>query len=334
MLANHERILPNNVVPVDLISDVISCLSIIKIFDIERIMQFTGKGRTYVNSAVKTAVLLGILEIGTLNVVELDKNCTKIMNSTPSIEKGKECIRFYIQNFKPFINFLSYCSNGHTTVESARKVYSSYNFKGKDAEFLMNLFIKWGTSVDIFVLNSNNEIMLNKEIDKSINVYDSNKEQLDNVLAIKQRIIKILGRITFDYLTSNEETEIIESYLKSASDPRSSISCVGRAFEDFLRRISIENGVDVSKCNGITQLINTMYSYRDATGTVYSVIHSKQQSIGSAIGSIRNMAGHGMEAKSLERWEISKEACLPLIELTLLTIKSVHLLLVQKKYEF
>lgn len=109
-----------------------------------------------------------------------------------------------------------------------------------------------------------------------------------------------------------------------AIDARGAIECAGRAFEDFLRRTASTVGVDVSGKNGIGQVINALYNNRNASGIIENKIHNKQSTIGSAIGDIRNMAGHSMEARTLERWDLTNNSAKLYIELVLATIQSIY----------
>lgn len=76
--------------------------------------------------------------------------------------------------------------------------------------------------------------------------------------------------------------------------------------------------------NGIGQVINALYNHKDNLGASDNKIHNKQSSIGAAIGDIRNMAGHSLEARTMERWDLTSHSAKMYIELTLSTIKSVN----------
>ena len=83
-------------------------------------------------------------------------------------------------------------------------------------------------------------------------------------------------------------------------------------------------GLNVSGKNGIGQVINALYNYRNSLGLLDNKLHSKQASIGAAIGDIRNMAGHSLEARTMERWDLTSHSAKMYIEFTLSTIKSIH----------
>lgn len=144
----------------------------------------------------------------------------------------------------------------------------------------------------------------------------------------------MLSTDIFSTLTSAEVEELVAAYKKCPADARGSIECAGRAFEDFLRRIAPTVGIDVSRKNGIAEVINALFNNRDASNVNYNKIHNKQQNIGLANADIRNMAGHSREARTMERWNLTTHSAKMYVELVLLTLRSIHSYTQSSTYTF
>lgn len=320
--------LPSHNVPLSLIADVLCYINNNSSSKIDELHRFTNKSQAYIRSCLAICKLLCIIDEG--------GNVNSFANSlgrTPNDELKINVMRKFIQEYEPFITFIQYHLNGTTLEESARKVYVSYRFEGKDHNFLKDLFISWGTTTGIFA-NAENGITLEETIRTQLSEINTLNINLDDDMAIRIYISDILSADIFSTLTSAEVEELVDAYKKCTTDARGAIECAGRAFEDFLRRTAPTVGVDVSGKNGIGQVINALYNNRNASGNNENKIHNKQQSIGAAIGAIRNMAGHSMEARTLERWDLTTYGANIYIELVLSTIRSIHSYIQDSTYIF
>ncbi len=310
--------LPSHNVPLPLIADVLCYINSNSSSNIEELKRFTSKSDPYVRSALAICKLL--------SVIDEDGNVNLFANSlgrTPNDELRLNVMRKFIQEFEPFITFIQYHLNGTTLAESARKVYVSYRLEGKDSNFLKDLFISWGTATGIFTIAANG-ITLEETIRMQLSAINTLHLNLADDMAIRIYISDTLSADIFSTLTSAEVEELVDSYKKCSTDARGAIECAGRAFEDFLRRIAPEVGIDVSRKNGIAEVINTLYNNRNSSNINDNKIHTKQQNIGAAIADIRNMAGHSMEARTMERWDLTTHSAKMYIELVLSTIRSIH----------
>lgn len=310
--------LPSHNVPLSLIVDVLCYINSNSSSNIEELKRFTSKSDAYIRSSLAVCKLLSI--------IDENGNVNPFINSlgrTPNDELKLNVIRKFIQEYEPFITFIQYHLNGTTLEESARKVYVSYRFEGKDHNFLKDLFMSWGTATGIFA-NAGNGIILEETIRTQLLEINTLNINLDDDMAIRIYIGNILSVDIYSTLTTAEVDELVDAYKKCTTDARGAIECAGRAFEDFLRRIAPTVGVDVTGKNGIGQVINALFNNRNALGINENKIHNKQQSIGAAIGDIRNMAGHSREARTMERWDLSNYSAKMYIELVLSTIRSIH----------
>ncbi len=310
--------LPSHNVPLLLVVDVAIFINHSGLIELDKLKSFTGKSEAYIRSSIAICRMLNIFD---------DSNLVNpIINSlgkTPNKESKMEVIRKFVQEYEPFLTFIQYSLNDAGLDESARKVYISYSLIGKDYRFLKDLFLSWGVAVGIFTL-SDNKLELGNIIKSQVTKINKLDFRLDDDMAIRIHIGNVLGADIFSTLSPAEIEELVDSYKKSETDARGSIECAGRAFEDFLRRSANSVNVNVEKQNGIGQIINALYNNKSSTGLLDKKIHSKHTSIGAAIGDIRNMAGHSMEARTMERWTLSSNCGKFYIEMVLSTIKSIY----------
>lgn len=320
--------LPSHNVSINLVMDVVTrCVH--GETTVNELTIYTGKSVSYVKSAICAAVLLGMIELVNETTYKISKDCAGILNTTPSEDLKTSLFRSRLEKWEPFVLFLRYLSNGDTSDVATRKLCSLYSFN-KTSNQIEQLLKVWAKGAG-FLDTSGNIVNINPSYNELDVIYELNKESF-NETNVSLFLINVLGEHTFSWLYHDEIAELKKALLIFKDHPRDAIQCAGRAFEDVLRRISIESGIDPSKLNGITQVANNLYSHSDPTGKPW--IHSKLKSIASAIGDIRNMAGHSKEAKSMERWELSATSAIGHILITLSTIKSIFIYINEQRYEF
>lgn len=323
-----EKKLPSHNVPLSLVADVLCYVNETSSLKLEDLRAFTDKSEAYIRSCLAICRLLNVLD----DAGQVDPFIAS-MGKTPNEELKINVMRKFIQEYEPFITFIQYHLNDSTLEEAARKVYVSYALEGKDYKFLKELFVSWGTATRIFALGENC-VILEEAIGTQLATVNQLNLSLDDDIAIRIYVGNVLGADIFSTLSSAEIEELVDSYKKCGTDARGAIECAGRAFEDFLRRSANVVGVDVSGKNGIGQIVNALYNNKNAAGILDNKIHSKQTSIGSAIGDIRNMAGHSMEARTLERWTLTPHSAQFYIELVLSTMRSMHLYIQSASHNF
>lgn len=310
--------LPSHNVPLLLIADVLCYVNKNLSMSIDELRRFTNKSEAYIRSCLTICKLLNIINQNG----EVDQFVDNL-GMTPNNEIKLEVMRKFVQEYEPFVLFIQYQLNGSSMDESARKVYVLYEFEGKNYQFLKDLFIAWGTATSIFTYNANN-IVLEETIRTQLVGICTLNINLDDDMAIRIYLSDVLSADVFSSLSTAEVEELVDSYKKHQNDARGAIECAGRAFEDFLRRMANVVNVDVSSKNGIGQVINALYNYRNSLGVMENKIHNKQSTLGSAIGDIRNMAGHSMESRTLERWDLTSNSAKTYIELVLATMRSIY----------
>src|SRR5690554_2416244 len=268
-----EYKLPTHNIPISLVADIIIFLNIHPTSSLTEISQFVDKSTSYVRSGIKIAILLGMLK-KTDDKYEINKDCTTFLGRTPTEKRKVNLVRKYIQQWEPFLTFINLVLNNNSLEQASRKVYYMFKFENKDPNFLKKLFIYWGKSTNIFIvedgiLNLDKEIT--KEPEKDIDI----KLGLNEDMSVRIKIISILGEQVFNFLKHDEIEELVSAYQKINIDPRNSVECSGRAFEDFLRSIALKVNIDVKRSNGINQIVNKLYNNKDSSGNHCNTIHSK-----------------------------------------------------------
>lgn len=320
--------LPSHNVPISLIADVLNYMVVNPLYNIADLRNFTSKSEPYVRSSITICKLLEIINEDGI----IDSFVNKL-GITPNDEVKYKVIRKYIQEYEPFITFIQYNLNGNTLDEAARKVYVMYGFQGKDHLFLKGLFLTWGESTGIFT-NIQNQIVLTEKINKRILDISEVNVNLDEDMAIRMYISDSLGVDVYSTMSSVEIDELVDAMKRCSKDARGAIECAGRAFEDFLRRRASFVNIDVTRKSGIGQVINALYNNKDSSGNMDNKIHSKQYAIGGAIGDIRNMAGHSLESRTMERWDLTNQTAENYVKLVLRTIRSIYIYTDNSRYSF
>ena len=180
--------LPSNNVPLMVVADVACFLANNNnIIDIEVLKKFTNKSEPYIRSSISICKLLNIIdEDGRIDpfVSQLGK--------TPNEELRLNMLRKFVQEYEPFVTFVQYHLNDASIDEAARKVYVLYGFEGKDAAFLRELFMTWGTCVGI-LMKEGFGFTVAKAIESQLTTMNPILFSLDEDMAIIIYIYNILG---------------------------------------------------------------------------------------------------------------------------------------------
>jgi hypothetical protein len=107
----------------------------------------------------------------------------------------------------------------------------------------------------------------------------------------------------------------VKSLREHQEDPRGSIEDMGKAFEDFVRRLGTEKGIDMSKCNGIGQCAQVLKAN--------NLIVQKHLEICQHVNAFRLAAAHSKEKDTLESWYINPDAAIEAILTALTAIRSI-----------
>lgn len=228
--------------------------------------------------------------------------------------------RKYLQRFEPFIVFLALVIRGDTTTDSARKLKIIYGI-GLNERDIRFALLNWGQYSQIFNYDfSSDQIVVNIDMEDLEMLYLTELlESLNSEVKTKIYLAEKLTKAVYGYLQSDEIEHLTKALMNHERDPRNSIDDACRALEDFLRRISFDNGHNVSTFHGITNIADRIGSKN------IGLIHEKQKKILIGIAAIRNLSSHSKDEILLESWEISPEFAIETILILISMIRSVYL---------
>jgi hypothetical protein len=298
---------------------------------IKNLTDYTGKSKAYVKGALTAAISIGlIIETSTERYVAI-KECASVLTNIPPEDLKIEIFRSWLQRFEPFTIFMQYVSSGDSTSIAAKKM-SSFYILNRSVDSIEKLLVAWGKGTGI--LDNSGKLCISKFQTFSFAKVDELRTDSERDIAIRVYLTESLTTEVYAWLEHDEIEELVSGLKKYSTDPRGTIECACRAFEDILRRIACIHELDVSKQNGISQVANYLYSHKDVDGNSQRSILAKQHNICQAIGDIRNMAGHSKEAKTMERWDISILGASGLIPIVVALIKSLYLYSIRGIYTF
>lgn len=96
--------------------------------DIDSLIQYTGKTKPYVTSAIDAGCMLNMLELQPNGTWKTVKDCTEILKHPSSQELKLAIFTRWLQMWNPFTLFLKYLQIGNDTNVAARKLCSFYSF--------------------------------------------------------------------------------------------------------------------------------------------------------------------------------------------------------------
>ena len=102
------------------------------------------------------------------------------------------------------------------------------------------------------------------------------------------------------------------------NNPSNSIDDAAGSFESYLRRIGSQNGIDLSKANGIDEIGQVLGSKEN------NLILLEHKKMCSFISTFRNPAIHKVHKEILDHWQIEKDSAIEIILLILTCTRSIH----------
>ncbi len=304
--------------------------------DVETLMKYSGKSKSYVRSAIDAALLLGMIKKDEEGSYKTISECAELSINMLSEDSKLSIFKKWLTSWDPFITFVRHIGMGDSSEVSARRLTSFYTFN-KEPKAISELLLLWAKTCDL-IDSSGNLNVERYNIESGFSIEETSVVLTDDV-SIRLYLNTFFGDQIFNWLTHSEIEELINAFVVYKGNPRNAIESSGRSFEDILRRLSLENPLvnltKLSRKSGISELANNiLYSYKDDSGANHSFIHTKQRDISQAIGSVRNMASHSMESKSMERWDLTPDGALSKILMTMVTVRSLFLYLKEGKFMF
>lgn len=291
-------------------------------FTLEDAMNYASISDVYARRALESADQLGlILEKDGKFFHSLEANDV----ARASVDQRPVIFRKFLQRYEPFILFIMLVGRGNQPNVSARKIQVIYKVSSKP-DVIRSSLINWGEYAGVLA-SEKGKITLRVETEKlSAEYLHELLEALEHDIKARVYIAGKLGGETFGYLTHDEIEFFVKAIRKHESEPRNAIEDAGKAFEDFLRRVAIDKGVEAADCKGIGQLVSKLKGE--------NIIHQKQLEMCEYVNSLRLAAAHSKEAGTMITWKINADAAIEVILTSLTAVRSIFLYVFKKVTEF
>ncbi len=267
------------------------------------------------------AACLAVLQ--ELRLVEIDEEGYKAVAAVGSdfrnLPKADRYTIFsrYAMKYKPFVEFIALVHKGYSPSEAATKTNVVYELGTKD-RFVEKTMLELGVYAHL-IRKVNGGYGLTVVVDELPADYidrlrEATRGEAQATLFIRER----LGEKAFQYVGDEQVADFVHALLEFRKEPKDAIVAVGRASEDFLRKVAAERGkLDYGGCNGAVDLAKRM---REEVPPLLLQGHFARASF---VGGVRNPGGgHGLDKTTLERWSVSPEAALETILVGLSLVQS------------
>lgn len=252
-----------------------------------------------------------------------------------SSDEQRKIFRKMLQSYNPFLDFVFFLNKGDKAYQAVRKIIEIYNINRKPEDILWT-FKNWGIFAGIFKDKGEFEFSDNIAPLKPKKINELS-DLLDNEIKIMIWVKKVLGEAE-SYLSNDEYEDIIKAISIMEKDPRNSIKLIGEVLEDILRRIAVENGIDVGKKNGISEIATELRKHKILASKHIGVLRGIQvfldRDIFDGLSAFRNMAHHSLDKYEMKKWELSEELALSYLIQVILCIKSMYFYVTKKQLKF
>jgi hypothetical protein len=274
---------------------------------------YAGISEEYARRALEATVQLGIMSEDSGKYFtrgEVDDVSRATKDQHPII------FRRFVQRYEPFILFLMLVGKGNTIDSAARKISVIYDVDSPPT-MIEKTLTEWGKYADLIEVGTKGGISLKIETEKlSAEYIKELLEAMEHDVKARIYIASKLGEDVFGYLKHDEIEFLVSAIRKHQEDPRNALDDAGRAFEDYLRRLGTDRGVNMSGCKGIGELSDYLKGS--------DLIDQKHLEICKAINSVRLAAAHSKDRKTITPWKINPDAAIEAILITLTAMRSIH----------
>lgn len=240
----------------------------------------------------------------------------------PLMVKAKEedkriIFRVHLNQFPPFRLFLERLLTGILPQEATRQACAVYNTFASDYSVAWRAFESWGTYAGVLTRAQTGRYVPTIE-----NELHSLRQTLDTLSAqeqeIREYILNHLGSDAYHFIEGQVRDNLITAMTSFVNEnPVDSIILQSaNTFEDFLRKVGETRGINLNNAHGIIQLGNSLRSA--------GAISVKHLGIIQMIGQIRNASDHGGDPnEGNRRWNISRTSALLMLDVMLMSIRSI-----------
>jgi hypothetical protein len=262
--------------------------------------------------ALEAARLLGLLAEGGSGSFRLN-GLTAVLLGTGTRDQKRQIFRTHLEQFKPFEFVAARLLQGFDLHEACRQAKVRFELEPRPA-VIRDVFERWGRFAGTFV-GDPLVVEQSEGIDSPLaSVIDKIGE---DTAAAAEFISDELGPSLYIGLPEAIRNNLVRGAKKLAAkeEPRSVVQPLGIAFEDFLREVAEEVGVDVSGRNGIIQVGQELQAQGALAAKHLGFVH--------LIGHMRSAAEHGIDQKEQENWQITAKAVEVLLSAVLSAMRSI-----------
>jgi hypothetical protein len=284
------------------------CLAGEKGLSLEDVSRYIGKTKNYARRCVNMAMEFGMIKrVNNKYITEAEsEDILKVKKKNWPV-----LFRKFLQRYKPFILFISLIDRGDSVEEASRKVKTVLNITS-NTRILYKSLTTWGKYADVLEIKEKGVVKLKTSFKETTPIHIKELlESLDNELKIRVYIENKLTDLVFRYLQQDEVEFIVNAFKKHQTDSRSAIEDIGKAFEDFLRRVAKDKNINLSAATGIGQCAQTLKKA--------DLITQKHFAICQYVNALRLAAAHSKEKVTLKPWKISVDATMEVL-LTMLSL--------------
>lgn len=291
--------------------------------DLEELIE---RGEEYTESILQIGNELDIIEESDEDYV-INRDVRMQLRQSSSEQKTR-LLRSRLQQYKPFIAFVSSLIQGNSPNQAAKQVKVLFQMDiNKDD--LNSQFLKLGHYVDIFDTTEDAD-----NISFEINTDVVTDEYIHNLsAAVKSSLVarlfleKRLNEEIIGYMDEETVDELVNALEIFWDRPRSAIAATGRAVEDFQRDLGNDYGQNAQRyqdANGISELADQLKGE--------DLVLSRHVHGGKYLGGMRNPSGgHGKDPQTLDRWDVSEEVAFGYILASIHYIRSLYAYVVQSR---
>jgi hypothetical protein len=296
------------------------CLSGEKGLTLEEVSRYINKTNEYARRCINLAIQLGMVRrVNDKYVAEAEsEEISKVKK-----EDWPILFRKFLQRYKPFILFAALINRGDSIEEACRKVKTILNISS-NSKIIRKSLVTWGKYANILEMEENGTIKL-RDLPEGKTAFHIKEliDSLSNELKVRIYVENKLTDVVFSYLQHDEVEFIVKAFKEYQSDPRSAIEDMGKAFEDFLRRVGADRKVDLSRANGIGECAQMLRKT--------NLITQKHLVMCEHINAFRLAAAHSKEKLTLRSWKISQDAAFEVLLTTLTLMRSIFLYVFKKE---
>jgi len=291
----------------------------------ENILKSFKRHVSYTNRAIIQAQQLKLVE-------DTEDGFTSTQNYGDSIKRALRNqynihFRQALQNYPPFLLYADFITKGYNSEESALFVKGILDLS--PSEKMVEKSLKnWGKYAELIVENKGKLSIPDAERGLPSEFIDNLLNSLQVEFKTNIFLIETMGANTFAYLAKNGISidNLVSSLQYFENESKQSANMASQVFEYFLYKISSENGIDISKCNGIGELTQAL---RPDKKISKNIMH-----VSNGLGAIRNMSHHDPDKETEVPWNFTPQGALITSLLVPTTMRTIYNYITEKKQEF